>query len=282
MSSAPVTVREFVTNDGVTLRYHEAGAGRPLVMIPGWSQSAQQFKYQLEGLADRYRVLAVDMRGHGDSDKPSYGYRISRMAKDVYELLAHLDLQDVTILGHSMGSSIIWSYCDLFGPERLARLIIADQAPAVMVNPDWSEEEKLAAGAIFTAESLLGTCSALAGPDGATVTAGFIGGMVTGACPPETTAWMVERNMLMPRAYAAALLLNHCMQDWRDVIRRINLPTLIVGGRVSIFPWQSQEWIAQQIPGARVEIFEEEEGGQHFAFVEGYPRFNQLVADFIG
>ncbi|WP_342018551.1 alpha/beta fold hydrolase [Methyloceanibacter superfactus] len=47
-------------------------------MIPGWSQTAAQFKHQLEGLGDRYHVIALDMRGHGDSDKPSHGYRISR------------------------------------------------------------------------------------------------------------------------------------------------------------------------------------------------------------
>ena len=50
------------TNDGITLRYEEAGSGKPLVCIPGWSQTAAQFKYQLSGLSDRYRVIAVDMR----------------------------------------------------------------------------------------------------------------------------------------------------------------------------------------------------------------------------
>jgi pimeloyl-ACP methyl ester carboxylesterase len=55
------------TNDGVTLRYEEAGSGKPLVCIPGWSQTAAQFKHQLSGLSDGYRVIAVDMRGHGES-----------------------------------------------------------------------------------------------------------------------------------------------------------------------------------------------------------------------
>jgi pimeloyl-ACP methyl ester carboxylesterase len=71
------------TNDGIVLRYEESGSGKPLVCIPGWSQTAAQFKHQLSGLSDRYRVIAVDMRGHGESDKPDNGYTIQRLAKDV-------------------------------------------------------------------------------------------------------------------------------------------------------------------------------------------------------
>ena len=63
----------ITTSDGVGLNVLEAGSGRPLVLIPGWSQAAEQFKFQIEGLADRYRVIAIDMRGLGDSDKPAHG-----------------------------------------------------------------------------------------------------------------------------------------------------------------------------------------------------------------
>ena len=70
------TAGSFKTSDGYTLRYDEAGKGKPLVCIPGWSQTAAQFKRQVSGLSDRYRVIAVDMRGHGESDKPSHGYTI--------------------------------------------------------------------------------------------------------------------------------------------------------------------------------------------------------------
>jgi hypothetical protein len=56
----------------------------------------------------------------------------------------------------------------------------------------------------------------------------------------------------------------------------------VVGCRVSVVPWQSPEWIAAQVQGARVEIVEEEEGGSHFMSVEGDQRFNDIVADFVG
>jgi pimeloyl-ACP methyl ester carboxylesterase len=86
----------------------------------------------------------------------------------------------------------------------------------------------------------------------------------------------------MPREHAATLLYNHSTQDWRDLIPRLELPTLVVGGRVSVVPWQSQEWIAGQVKGAHLEIFEEEEGGNHFMFIEGHEKFNGIVADFVG
>jgi pimeloyl-ACP methyl ester carboxylesterase len=272
----------FTTSDGVGLHYIEAGSGKPILMIPGWSQTAEQFRHQLEGLSDRYRVIAVDLRGHGESDKPDHGYKISRLAADVHELIEGLDLDEVNILGHSMGSSVIWNYYDLYGPDRLSKLLLIDQMPMITSNPAWSEQERLDAGSIFTPESLYETINALAGPDGVETTRGFVGNMVTKAIPEADKEWIIERNLTMPREHAATLLYNHATQDWRDLIPRIALPTLVVGGRVSVVPWQSQQWVAEQIPGARFEIFEVEEGGNHFMFIEGHDKFNEIVADFVG
>jgi pimeloyl-ACP methyl ester carboxylesterase len=71
------------------------------------------------------------------------------------------------------------------------------------------------------------------------------------------------------------------MRDWRGLIGTLRLPTLVVGGAVSIFSAESQRWIAAQIPGAVCEIFEESEGGGHFMFWENPRRFNAVVARFM-
>jgi hypothetical protein len=81
----------------------------------------------------------------------------------------------------------------------------------------------------------------------------------------EQRAWVLAENLKFPGRYAARLMVDHGAQDWRDVIPRITLPTLVIGGRASFFTPKSQEWIGQQIPGARVEIFDEHEGGSHFS-----------------
>ena len=69
--------------EGMTLRYWEAGAGRVLVMLPGLGHAASLYKYQLEGLCDEFRVIALDPRGHGESDKPERGYNYHTLAKDL-------------------------------------------------------------------------------------------------------------------------------------------------------------------------------------------------------
>jgi pimeloyl-ACP methyl ester carboxylesterase len=272
----------FTTSDGVRIHYVEAGSGKPLVMIPGWSQTAAQFRHQVEGLSDRYRVIALDMRGHGESSKPGYGYRIHRLSKDVYEFLGANNLTGVTLAGHSMGCSVIWGYWELFGRERLAKLILIDQMPMITANPIWSEQEKIDAGALLDKDSLYGVTNALAGPDGVKTTEGFIGGMFTKQYPRDQVDWVVQQNLKFPRAYAARLLYDHATNDWRDVIPRIDIPTLVFGGKISLVGWRSQVWIGSQIPGSRVEIFEEEEGGNHFMFMENPGKFNRIVKEFMG
>jgi non-heme chloroperoxidase len=269
------------SNDNVTLRYLEAGNGRPLLMLPAWSQSAEEYRFQLEGLSDHYRVIALDMRGHGDSDKPTYGYRISRMAKDVHEVMRALDLHDVTILGHSMGNSIIWCYWDLFGGERLSKIIIVDQSPMIVSNPRWSEEEKIAAGVLWDPLETTELANRFAYAEGPDPRLPFTSRMFNKDLAPELKELILACTVKMPLREAAALLYNHAHQDWRDVIPRITIPTLVIGGRVSNVPWRSQEWIASQIKGAKLRIFEEHEGGSHFMFIENPTEFNRLVAEFM-
>jgi len=272
----------FKTSDGVNLHYLEAGSGPPLVMIPGWSQSAEQFKYQIDALSDRYRCIAIDMRGHGDSEKVDFGYKIQRLAKDVREILSDLELNEVTLLGHSMGCSIIWCYWDLFGSNRLSKLILADQPPFVTSNPAWDEKESEAAGATMDLETLTRNCNALRSAEGEAITIKFIEGWISNSISEEEKAWIIRRNMKLPRPYAAKLLFNSCTQDWRDVIPRINIPTLVIGGKASAVPWKSQFWIYEQIPDSKFVLFEEEEGGYHLMFIEGAELFNQVLMEFLG
>ena len=273
---------QIATNDGVGLHYVERGSGDPLVMIPGWSQTAAQFEAQIEGLSAGRRVIAFDMRGHGESDKPEHGYRIQRLAMDLRNAIEALALERVSLLGHSMGCSVIWCYLDLFGPEGLERLVLVDQMPCITARPAWSEQEKQEAGAIFDGTSLYETIDKLAGSEGRQTTDGLIGSMFTRTFPAERAKWVIEQNFKMPRRHAASLLLNHSVHDWRDLIPRIALPTLIVGGRASLIDWRSQEWMQRRIAGSQLEIFEEAEGGSHFMFMENPERFNRLVDAFLG
>jgi pimeloyl-ACP methyl ester carboxylesterase len=124
--------------------------------------------------------------------------------------------------------------------------------------------------------------NALAGPDGVKTTEGFIGAMFTKQYSREEVDWVIQQNLKFPREYAARLLYDHATNDWRDVIPRINIPTLVVGAKTSLVGWKSQMWIGSQIRNSRVEIFEEEEGGNHFMFMENPTKFNRIVREFMG
>jgi non-heme chloroperoxidase len=176
---------------------------------------------------------------------------------------------------------VIWGYWELYGSDRLSKILLIDQMPMITGNPTWSEQETQDAGAIFTPVSLYETINALAGPDGVATTEGFITGMYTPQYSRDELAWVVAQNLKMPRQYAADLLYDHSTNDWRDIIPYIDIPTLVVGAKTSLVGWKSQEWVASQIPGAQVQIFEAEEGGNHFMFMENPAKFNRIVRDFI-
>lgn len=131
----------FVASDGAELSYLETGAGKPLVMLPAWSMTAAAFRFQLLGLADRYRVIALDQRGHGASANVAHGYRIARLGKDLAEFMAALRLEDVALLGHSLGNSVMWSYWEMFGRAGLRKLIIVDEAAFLVRNPSWTPKK---------------------------------------------------------------------------------------------------------------------------------------------
>lgn len=281
--------KTFKTSDGAQISYISAGEGKPIVMIHGGSQSTEQFKYQILAFAEHYQVIAIDLRGHGESEKVSFGYRIARLSKDLQELIGTLQLEQPHWLGHSMGCAIIWSYLDLFGSDEIVgkafplenRLVLVDQSPIGILRPHWNAQEIAESGAILTAEQLNETVAALENSETDDFTRNLVASMVTPAMPKSQFEWIVECNQRCPRSIAATLLYNHLHPDWRDLIVRIRHPTLIISGRKSIIPWQSQVWINQSIPNSELEIFEETEGGGHLMFIENPEKFNRRVLQFL-
>ena len=272
---------DITTSDGVALHYVEQGSGTALVLLHGWSQTSEQFSHQLDVLSQTYRVIAYDHRGHGASDRPEYGYRIQRLAADFREFLIGRELAGVTVLGHSMGCSVIWAYLDLFGPDRLSRLILVDEPPCLTLNEQWDSDVRAATGALFTPDNAMALCNSLAADEDGTVSDSLMDSMLSPQCPQETRAWMKDCNRKMSRRHAAELMRNHANLDWRDVIARIRLPALVIGAHASLAPATCMPWVASQIPGSRLEMFAAAEGGSHFMFVENPQKFNALVLEFM-
>ncbi|MBP0453515.1 alpha/beta hydrolase [Kitasatospora sp. RG8] len=273
---------ELITTDGTRLVYRDSGGGGvPLVMLHGWGQTQAMFRHQVEGLAPGRRVVTVDLRGHGESGKPRHGYRIARLSRDVLELVDHLRLARFDALGWSMGVSVWWSFIDQYGTGRIRRLVAVDQPAAVAAVPWMTGRERQDSGAIFDVPELLALGAALAAPGGDEVRADFVRGMFSGEPDPEVLAFVAEQIRSTPAHAGVPLLFDHCTQDWRDVLPRIDVPTLVIGCEGSHVHPGSQRYIAERIPGARLHVFPSGVASSHFPFLENPAAFNAVVEDFL-
>ncbi|SDN23911.1 Pimeloyl-ACP methyl ester carboxylesterase [Halogranum gelatinilyticum] len=105
----------------VALHVREAGRGRPILFVHGFSQSLLSWRHQFESsLTDEFRLVAFDSRGHGESDKPRDAYDDSELwAQDVRAVITELGLDDVILVGWSYGGLVVLDYVDSFGTDRL-------------------------------------------------------------------------------------------------------------------------------------------------------------------
>ncbi|QIS21536.1 alpha/beta fold hydrolase [Nocardia terpenica] len=128
----------FRTTDGTTLAYEEYGAGAPLVFLAGWSLNTEMWERQVLFFAERgYRCVLLDRRGHGRSDRPATGYDADTRADDVAALLEHLDLTDVTLIGHSTGGAEGVHYLARHGRDRVRRVVLV---AAALPRLTWAED----------------------------------------------------------------------------------------------------------------------------------------------
>ncbi|MDL2336891.1 MAG: alpha/beta hydrolase [Pseudomonadota bacterium] len=122
--------------DSVRLHIDDSGGGgRPVVLIHGWPLSAQAWEPQVSVLrAAGYRVVAYDRRGFGRSDKPESGYSYDVLADDLQRVLDQCGLQDVTLVGFSMGGGEVARYIARHGESRLHSVVFAAAVPPYLMR----------------------------------------------------------------------------------------------------------------------------------------------------
>ncbi len=129
--------KSIVADDGAEICYADVGTGRPLVYVYGFGESVALVNALLERLSSRFRCICFDQRGFGSSPSaPNIG--VERSALDLRCLIAKLNLQDVSLVGYSMGGSVAFSYIERFGTERLRNLVLADTAPKLLNDDSWN------------------------------------------------------------------------------------------------------------------------------------------------
>ena len=100
----------FARVNGVRLHYVAGGKGEPLVLVPGWPATWWSYHKVMPLLAQHYRVIVVDIRGMGASERPAGGYDKKTMARDIYELVRSLGYRQVNIAGHDIGAMVAFSF----------------------------------------------------------------------------------------------------------------------------------------------------------------------------
>lgn len=109
----------------VLLHYVIAGRGEPVVLLHGWPQTWYEWRKIIPPLAERYTVIAPDMRGLGDSSKPATGYDKRTVASDIYELVRQLGFKNILLVGHDWGGPVAYAYASAH-PEDVRKLVILD------------------------------------------------------------------------------------------------------------------------------------------------------------
>ncbi|MDQ4048476.1 MAG: alpha/beta hydrolase, partial [Actinomycetota bacterium] len=112
----------FVDADGLRVHVTEAGHGEPLLLQHGWPQHWWAFRALIPVLAERYRVICPDLRGHGWTDAPAGGYEKEQLATDLLGVLDALGLERVRLVGHDWGGFAGFLAC-LRAPERFSHLV---------------------------------------------------------------------------------------------------------------------------------------------------------------
>lgn len=128
-----------LTANGIRQHYLDAGSGPVVVLLHGFPETSFAWRHQITVLARTYRVIAPDLRGYGETDKPASGYDKRNMARDIVGLLDRLGIDKVALVGHDRGARVATRLVKDH-PERVDRLVVMDNVPTRIVAENMRPE----------------------------------------------------------------------------------------------------------------------------------------------
>jgi pimeloyl-ACP methyl ester carboxylesterase len=253
--------------DGTSLFHLDWGQGKPVLFVHAWALSADIWEYQMTELAESgLRCVAYDRRGHGRSADSGRGYDFDTLADDLAAVIEQLDLDRVTLVGHSMGGGEIVRYLARHGSSRVARVVLASA-----ITPG-----------IGKSGAFDGFIAMLKQDRPAVLTAGVA--KFTGAgrsVSPQMSAWVVSQFL---RASPRATI--ECMRavassDFTADLAAVTVPTLIAHGDADELNHidQTARRTARAIRGSTLSVYP---GAPHGLVLTDRERFNRELLGFIG
>jgi pimeloyl-ACP methyl ester carboxylesterase len=195
----------FVMIDGVNLHFEEAGAGDPpMLLVHGWACNLTHLEPQAMHYASTHRVVSIDLRGHGQSDKPAGEYTMASFADDMADLCRELALDHPVVVGHSMGGAVALELAARH-PEALRAAVMVDSAvlwPEALTAPLGEFIAALRTPAFLEAQQDFIAKMCFTSYDDARVKERVLAEMST--CPQEVMASCFEQLFAWDGAAAAA------------------------------------------------------------------------------
>lgn len=254
---------------GVNMHYEDRGEGAPLVFIHGWGGSSDAWDLQVLDLAASYRCITVDLRGHGDSDKPWGDYNYDLFVRDIDALISTLGLDKVTLVGWSMGGHIALKYAHEH-PEKLARVVTTGSGPRF-----WQAE-----GAPYgtPAGDVQGLIDGVKYARTETI-AGLYANNFHRTDLVATKDWFVQIGWKVPAFVGLTSFQAIIDNDLREQLPEITVPVHLFSGRHDLI-WDPR-WSEEShrlLQNSTLTFFE---NSGHVAFVENRIEWNATLVDIL-
>ncbi|MEY8416641.1 alpha/beta hydrolase [Tissierella praeacuta] len=264
----------FITSDNVNIYYEIKGEGFPIIFIHGFTDNHNCFRIQQRVLSKKYKVITYDLRGHGISEKVDYGLNLERFALDLRELIDYLELEGVMLVGWSMGVSIIFEYINLFGLENISKICIIDKSPKVINDSNWNFG--LYHGK-YNMEDALKDLKLIKN-NWMDFAEKFIKVMAPYLNENQFKIAMDKMNKNSPHVMYS-MWKSMIEKDYRAILDKINVPTLIIFGEKSTFySIDTANYICSNICNSKIVVFE---NCTHLLVNENSIKFNSIIEEFI-
>jgi pimeloyl-ACP methyl ester carboxylesterase len=236
--------RKIDLDTGLTLHFAEQGdpRGKAVLFLHGFPDSWNSFRPVLDLLNLKYHAFAPDLRGFGESDKPSDGYTRRDFAADILALLDALGIEKASVVGHSMGSFIAQSFAIRY-PERTDKLVLIGSAASTVDNA--------------TIREILPVIEGLSDPIDRGFLVEFQTGTFYGALPAGFLETVISESLKAPSFVWKEAIKTLSEEDHRAELGKIASPTFIAwGDRDGIFPREEQYLLRDAIPRSVLKIYE--------------------------
>jgi non-heme chloroperoxidase len=272
-----VTVGQENGND-IEIYYEDHGSGRPVVLIHGYPLNGASWEKQQRVLLQAgNRVITYDRRGFGKSSQPTIGYDYDTFAADLNALLDHLGLDDLVLVGFSMGTGEVTRYLGTYGSGRVRKAVLMGAIPPYLLkaadNPEGVEQK------------VFDDIKAAVVADRPAYFKSFLDNFynvdVLGGTRISDQAWQNSFNVAVAAsAYAAEACVDTWLTDFRDDLPKIDVPVLLVHGDSDrILPYPNT---AARLPALIKDLtFVTVEGGPHNVAWTHPDIVNPALLDFV-